>query len=206
VSLAGDKTILTIDTLAAISPGGSHVPPYTVINQHIDYKFDSNRGFDMPVISGAEPLFGKSLDESAGAALIDRGKMVIQSRACIDCDTFFGNGAYYAPDRANRDKGAPGVVEWLPPGPATWHVEREHGSRWRHCRCSRQLDCSTQRRTVSYEIWLEGCGVFSAICWDREFADSPLEESGFEPLVPLNLRVLGEYDGIRDQRTTRDFA
>jgi hypothetical protein len=34
VSLAGDKTILTIDTLAAISPGGSHVPPYTVINQH----------------------------------------------------------------------------------------------------------------------------------------------------------------------------
>jgi hypothetical protein len=40
-----------------------------------------------------------------------------------------------------------------------------------------------------------------------EFApDSPLEESGFEPLVPLNLRVLGEYDGIRDQRTTRDFA
>jgi hypothetical protein len=27
--------MLTIDTLAAISPGGSHVPPYTVINQHI---------------------------------------------------------------------------------------------------------------------------------------------------------------------------
>ena len=25
--------MLTIDTLAAISPGGSHVPPYTVINQ-----------------------------------------------------------------------------------------------------------------------------------------------------------------------------
>jgi len=28
--------MLTIDSLAAISPGGSHVPPYTVINQHID--------------------------------------------------------------------------------------------------------------------------------------------------------------------------
>src|SRR6516162_1415854 len=90
--------MLTIDSLSAISPGGSHVPPYTVINQHIDYKFDSNRGFDVPVISGAEPLFGKSLDESAAATLIDQGKMVIQSRACIDCHTFFGNGAYYAPD------------------------------------------------------------------------------------------------------------
>ena len=28
--------MLTIDSLAAISPGGSHVPPYTVINQHVD--------------------------------------------------------------------------------------------------------------------------------------------------------------------------
>ena len=26
--------MLTIDSLAAISPGGSHVPPYTVINRH----------------------------------------------------------------------------------------------------------------------------------------------------------------------------
>jgi len=29
---------------------------------------------------------------------MDKGKLVIQSRACIDCHTFFGNGAYYAPD------------------------------------------------------------------------------------------------------------
>jgi nitric oxide reductase subunit C len=28
--------MLTIDSLAAISPGGSHVPPYTAINQHIE--------------------------------------------------------------------------------------------------------------------------------------------------------------------------
>ena len=26
--------MLTIDSLSAISPGGSHVPPYTVVNQH----------------------------------------------------------------------------------------------------------------------------------------------------------------------------
>ena len=36
--------MLTIDSLAAISAGGSHVPLYTVINQHIDYRFDSNLG------------------------------------------------------------------------------------------------------------------------------------------------------------------
>src|SRR5215472_8939518 len=71
--------MLTIDSLAAISPGGSHVPPYTVINRHIDYKFDSNRGFDVPVIGGPEPLFGTPLDEPALAVLIDRGKMVIQN-------------------------------------------------------------------------------------------------------------------------------
>jgi nitric oxide reductase subunit C len=52
----------------------------------------------VPVIGVPQPLFGKLLDEPAAAALIDRGKMVIQSRACIDCHTFFGNGAYYAPD------------------------------------------------------------------------------------------------------------
>jgi hypothetical protein len=73
--------MLTIDSLAAISPGGSHVSPYTVINRHIDYKFDSNRGFDVPLIGAAEPLFGKSLDEPAAAVLIDRGKMVIQTPA-----------------------------------------------------------------------------------------------------------------------------
>jgi hypothetical protein len=55
--------ILTIDTLAAISPGGSQVPPYTVINRHIDCQFDGNRGIDVPVIGRSEPLFGKPLDE-----------------------------------------------------------------------------------------------------------------------------------------------
>jgi len=105
--------MLTIDSLSAISPGGSHVPTYTVINQHIDYKFDSNRGFDVPVIGGAEPLFGKALDETAAAALIDHGKMVIQSRACIDCHTFFGNGAYYAPDLTKA---------WLDPAWGGWQA------------------------------------------------------------------------------------
>src|SRR5271165_3563280 len=105
--------MLTIDTLTAISPGGSHVPPYTAINQHIDYKFDADRGIDMPVIGGAEPLFGKPLDASTAAALVGEGKMVIQSRACIDCHTFFGNGAYYAPDLTKA---------WLDPDWEAWQA------------------------------------------------------------------------------------
>ena len=105
--------MLTIDSLAVISPGGVNVPLYTVINQHIDYKFDAKRGNDVPVIGGPEPLFGKSLDAAAATALIDRGKMVIQSRACIDCHTFFGNGAYYGPDLTKA---------WLDPAWEAWQA------------------------------------------------------------------------------------
>jgi len=105
--------MLTIDSLAAITPGGSNVPPYTVVNQHIDYKFVAERGFDVPVIGEAEPLFGRPLDAAAAAALIDRGKMVIQTRACIDCHTFFGNGAYYAPDLTKA---------WLDPDWEAWQA------------------------------------------------------------------------------------
>jgi nitric oxide reductase subunit C len=105
--------MLTIDSLAVISPGGTHVPAYTVINQHIDYKPDAKRGNDVPTISGAEPLFGKSWDPAAAEALIDKGKLVIQSRACIDCHTFFGNGAYYAPDLTKA---------WLDPAWEAWQA------------------------------------------------------------------------------------
>lgn len=105
--------MLTIDSVAAINPGGSNVPPYTVINQHIDYKFNANRGNDVPVIVGTEPLFGKSLDAAAATALIDRGKMVIQSRACMDCHTVFGNGAYYGPDLTKA---------WLDPSWEAWQA------------------------------------------------------------------------------------
>ena len=112
--------MLTIDSLAAISQGGSNVPFYTVINQHIDYKFDAKRGNDVPVIGGPEPLFGKSLDAAAAAVLIDRGKMVIQSRACMDCHTFFGNGAYYGPDLTKA---------WLDPAWEAWQAITDAATR-----------------------------------------------------------------------------
>ena len=105
--------MLTIDSLAVISPGGANVPPYTVINQHIDYKFDAKRGNDAPVIGRSEPLFDKPLDAIAAAELIDKGKMVIQSRAWMGCHTFFGNGAYYAPDLTKA---------WLDPAWEAWQA------------------------------------------------------------------------------------
>jgi nitric oxide reductase subunit C len=103
--------MLTVDSLADIRTGGSHVPPYTVVNQEIGYKLNAQRGEDVPVIGKAEPLFGKPLDAAAARALIEKGKMVIQSRACIDCHTFFGNGAYYAPDLTKA---------WLDPDWEAW--------------------------------------------------------------------------------------
>jgi nitric oxide reductase subunit C len=111
--MAAVLIMLTIDSLAVISPGGAHVPPYTVINQHIDYKFDAKRGNDVPVITGSEPLFGKPVDEPTAEALIDKGKLVIQSRACINCHTFFGNGAYYGPDLTKA---------WIDPDWEVWQA------------------------------------------------------------------------------------
>lgn len=98
VVMAVVLAMLTIDSLDAISPGGSHVPNYSVINRHIEYADNSKLGRDMPVIGADEPLFGRTVTEAEAAALIRQGKLVIQSRACIDCHTFMGNGAYYAPD------------------------------------------------------------------------------------------------------------
>ena len=102
--------MLTIDSLGAINPGGSHVPPYTVINRHIDYVYNNKLGRDMPVVGKEEPLFGKSVNDADAAALIKLGKLAIQSRACIDCHTFMGNGAYYAPD----------YKAWLDPAWESW--------------------------------------------------------------------------------------
>lgn len=89
---------LTVDSIAAIRAGGSHVPPYSVINEQIGYAYDADAGYDRPVIGKAQPLFSRTYTEPEAQALIRKGKFVIQSRACMDCHTFFGNGAYYGPD------------------------------------------------------------------------------------------------------------
>lgn len=91
-------TFLTINSLAVSRTGGSHVPDYIVINNKIGYRYDWSRREDVPVIGGQQPLFGRIWTAPEAHALMRKGKLVIQSRACMDCHTFFGNGAYYAPD------------------------------------------------------------------------------------------------------------
>lgn len=90
--------MLTVDSLAAIRAGGSNVPPYSVINQRITYEFNARRGYQVPVIGDEELIFGRRYTEEEAADLLYKGKLVIQSRACMLCHTFFGNGSYYAPD------------------------------------------------------------------------------------------------------------
>jgi nitric oxide reductase subunit C len=107
-------TFLTIDSLQAIRAGGRQVPNYDVINQHIGYTYSWSRGFEVPVIGPAEPLFGKSNDLKDATALMDLGKLVIQSRACMDCHTFFGNGAYYAPDLTKAWLDPAWTQIWMP--------------------------------------------------------------------------------------------
>jgi nitric oxide reductase subunit C len=104
---------LTIDSVAIIAPGGGHVPLYTVINRNIGYANDSKLGRDMPIIGKEEPMFGKAVDAAEAERLIVEGKLVIQSRACIDCHTFMGNGAYYAPDLTKA---------WLDPAWEAWQA------------------------------------------------------------------------------------
>ena len=89
---------LTFDSLSQISAGGKRVPAYSVINHRIDYVFDAKLNHQVPVIGVEEPLFGKKLTEAEAAALVSHGKITAQAKNCMDCHTFLGNGAYYAPD------------------------------------------------------------------------------------------------------------
>jgi nitric oxide reductase subunit C len=89
---------LTFDTLSQISAGSKRVPGYAVINQRIDYVFDEQRNFQVPVIGPEEPLFGRKLSEQEAEALVSHGKLTTQAKNCMDCHTLLGNGSYYAPD------------------------------------------------------------------------------------------------------------
>ena len=153
--------LLSYDSLAAIRPGGSHVPPYTVVNRHIDYVFNAGRGIDVPVIGEAQPLFGRSLDDAAASALMDKGKLVIQSRACMDCHTIFGNGAYYAPDLTKA---------WLDPDWEAWQaitgaatredamvmflMDSEKYATWTRKMPNQHLSQEEARAVVAYLKWI----------------------------------------------------
>ena len=103
---------LTVDSLAVTRAGGANVPPYSVINKQIRYEYDHAAGRDRPVIGADEPIFGRIYSEADAEALMRKGKLTLQSRNCMNCHTFFGNGAYYAPDLTKA---------WLDPAwPQMW--------------------------------------------------------------------------------------
>lgn len=89
---------LTWDTLRQTRFGGLRVPSPTVINHKIGHRFDPEKGFFRPVIGQPQPLFGRFYRPEEAEALLIHGRLVIQSRNCMACHTFLGNGAYYAPD------------------------------------------------------------------------------------------------------------
>ena len=99
--------LLTFHSLAAIQSGGERVPAYSVINKRIDYRFDDERGYQVPVIGDEAPLFGRKFSEAEAERLVDLGKLTVQAKNCMNCHTLLGNGAYYAPDLTKA---------WLDPG------------------------------------------------------------------------------------------
>ena len=99
--------LLTFHSLAAIQSGAGRVPAYSVINHRIDYRFNEERGYQVPVIGDEAPLFGRKLSEEEAEQLVDLGKLTVQAKNCMNCHTLLGNGAYYAPDLTKA---------WLDPG------------------------------------------------------------------------------------------
>jgi nitric oxide reductase subunit C len=153
---------LTIDSLRVIRTGGANVPPYDVINQQIGYRYDWAAHEDAPTIGKPEPLFGKKVTEPEAEAMIRTGKLVIQSRACMDCHTIFGNGAYYGPDLTKSWLDPAWVQIWMP---MTGKTTREaamveflmHPDRyptWTRRMPNLHLSEEEARATVAYLKWL----------------------------------------------------
>jgi len=90
--------LLTFHTVQAISMESKRVPGADVINREIGYVYNADRRAMEPVLGKEVGLFGKIWGPQEAEELIVKGKLVIQSRNCMDCHTLLGNGAYYAPD------------------------------------------------------------------------------------------------------------
>lgn len=154
---------LSANSLAVITAGGGgHVPPYTVINHQISYQYDPEKDQDMPVIGGEQLLFGKRYDAAQASALIGQGKLVIQSRACIDCHTFLGNGAYYAPDLTKSWLDPAWKAQWMPMTQSKTKEEAmvkflmhpERYPTWSREMPNLQLSQSSAEAVVAYLKWL----------------------------------------------------
>jgi nitric oxide reductase subunit C len=153
---------LSVDSMSVISVGGRNVPKYDVINHQIGYAYNWSRRADVPVIGGPEPLFGKAVTEDEATALMRTGKLVIQSRACMDCHTIFGNGAYYGPDLTKSWLDPAWSQIWMPmTGKATredamveFLMHPEKYPTWSRQMPNLQLSEDEARATVAYLKWL----------------------------------------------------
>jgi nitric oxide reductase subunit C len=96
--MSGILVYLTVDSVNQIREGSARVPAYAVINREIGLKRDYEKRRDVPVIAKEVGFFGKIWSEEEAYALVNKGKMTLQSRNCMDCHTLLGNGAYFAPD------------------------------------------------------------------------------------------------------------
>ncbi len=102
---------LTFDTAGQVRPGAGHVPDWTVINYEIHLVWDGEKRRQVPAVGKETGFFGKTWSKEEAYALINKGKMTLQSRNCMECHQILGNGAYYAPDLTRA---------WLDP----WWEER----------------------------------------------------------------------------------
>lgn len=153
---------LTIDSLSAIRAGGRNVPAYTVINQRIGYEYNATRNVSVPVIGGEELLFGRTHSAAEAESMMDKGKLAIQSRACMDCHTFFGNGSYYAPDltKAWLDPAWPQM--WMPMTQSATREEAmvkflmdpEKYPTWGRMMPNLKLDRDEAQAIVAYLKWM----------------------------------------------------
>lgn len=153
---------LSIDSMRYIVAGGENVPAYSVINKHIGYEYNWARQADTPVIGGDDPLFGKAVTDDEAAQLIRTGKLVIQSRACMDCHTIFGNGAYYGPDLTKSWLDPAWKQIWMPMTGKTTKEEAmvaflmnpDQYPTWTRRMPNLHLTLDEAKATVAYLKWL----------------------------------------------------
>lgn len=99
---------LTFNTLSQITMGSAkdlenkitkRVPSPSVINYNVTYEYSDKRGHEVPVIGEKEQFFGRDdYTEAEASALLEKGKLTVQAKNCMNCHTLLGNGAYFAPD------------------------------------------------------------------------------------------------------------
>jgi nitric oxide reductase subunit C len=153
---------LTVDSLATIRPGGANVPPYTVINKEIRYEFDGDAHRYRPVIGADQQLFGRTYSPEEAEKLMRLGKLVIQTRNCMNCHTFFGNGAYYAPDLTKAWLDPAWQQMWMPMTQATTREEAmvaflmypEKYPTWSRQMPNLQLSREEAEALVAYLKWM----------------------------------------------------